>query len=127
MRNKWTKFNNVLMYISMVADFIAVISFSYLGRQFWWAVVLLGAIGVLVVHAVWGMLIEMSKNIIKLGSEKNTESALDNDKKEWVCPVCMKPNASIKRGNNHEQSITIFWWQKRLSDIICCINGHIHS
>ena len=95
MRNKWTKFNNVLMYISMVAGFIAVISFSHLGRQFWWAVVLLGAIGVLVVHAIWGMLIEMSKNIIKLGSEKNTESALDNDKKEWVCPVCMTPNASI--------------------------------
>lgn len=95
MRNKWTKFNNVLMYISMVAGFIAVISFSYLGGRFWWAVVLLGAIGVLVVHAVWGMLIEMSKNIIRSGSEKNTATVLDNKPEAWTCPMCMTLNAPI--------------------------------
>lgn len=95
MRKSWTSFNNVLMYISMVAGFIAVIAFSFYGREYWWAVVLLGFIAVLVLHGVWGMLIEMSKNIIKLGSENTSQGEMNNENSTWKCSVCMTENSAV--------------------------------
>ncbi len=94
MRKGWTKFNNVLMYISMVGGFITVISLSFYGKKYWWAVVLIGLIVVLAFHAVWGMLIEMSKNILKLGSDNKLANDSQNDVQEWTCPVCMAKNSS---------------------------------
>lgn len=95
MRKVWTNFNNVLMYISMVAGFIAVPAFSFLAGKNWWVVVLVGTLAVFLIHALWGMLIEMSKNIIKLGSDNVAHSDMSNENKAWNCPVCMSENSAI--------------------------------
>lgn len=97
MRKGWTNFNNVLIYLSMAAGVIIVISLCFYGGRYWWAVLLLGLIAVLVGHAVWGMLIEMSKNVIKLGSENENADAVQNAADEkaqfmWACPNCGNTN-----------------------------------
>ncbi len=101
MRKGWTNFNNVLMYLSMAAGVIIVIALCFYGGRYWWAVLLLGLIAVLVGHAIWGMLIEMSKNVIKLGSERDNSGVSQSVRKEWTCPNCAKVNTS---GNNFCQS-----------------------
>lgn len=95
MRKGWTSFNYVIIYISMVAGFIAVIAFAFYAGDYWWVVVLLGSIAVLVLHGVWGMLIEMSLNILVLGSENTSQGEMNNENSTWKCSVCMTENSVV--------------------------------
>lgn len=102
MKRKWTAFNKVMFVISIICGIILVIAatcisavnFRLGGNAFW--VCLLGIVGVLVTHSVWGMLIDISCNIINLHSQ--SPEALNNNVKinsenSWICSSCGRVNS----------------------------------
>ena len=106
MRNSWTKFNFIMMIISMVAGFVMVIvltcmavsSYSY--RNSAVMIFFMGAFIVLAFHSLWGLFIEMSKNIINLSHTNNGETGEIHspvsdkaDTEEWECTSCGHSNS----------------------------------
>lgn len=78
MEKKYTKLCKRVMVVSMVIGMICV---CMLGLQlegwFSFAVVIGGIVLVLAAHSFWGMIIEMSGNIIRIG-DKMTDSGEKN-------------------------------------------------
>lgn len=106
MRNSWTKFNFVMMIISMIAGLIlvivltsmAAISYSYKGSAA--IIFFVGTFLVLAFHSLWGLFIEMSKNIMNLAhtvdgtTGENVNSVRGNsDEETWVCASCGHSNS----------------------------------
>lgn len=103
MRNGWTKFNFVMMIISMIAGFVLVIvltsmaAISYKG--FAAIIFFVGVFLVIAFHSLWGLFIEMSKNIMNLSHTVdgsigvNVNSLGGNSVEEtWVCTLCGHSN-----------------------------------
>lgn len=77
MFNGWTKFNKVLLIISIICNIIMlIVAVCVLSDTFYWfekntvVFVIAGLFGIMMSHALWGLFIEMSRNIIRIG-EKN--------------------------------------------------------
>lgn len=115
MFNKWTKFNKGLMWFSIVAWLIVVIALTcvmasgYGTRNIAWVVAVGGTLVVFASHALWGLVIEMSQNLIIMsaksisggqGEKQNTSaqtanhvlSNMLNANGNWICDICGKEN-----------------------------------
>lgn len=68
----WTKINKILLGISVIFGFILVGILTYkcaennYTEQYSWIVFIIGIVVVLAVHALWGLFIEISNNLILL-------------------------------------------------------------
>lgn len=71
MYSKWTIFNKVLLIISIVIGVIGVIAISISASDDYrysdkiWLIVIIGLASVFITNAFWGMLIEMSRNLVE--------------------------------------------------------------
>ncbi len=116
MFQKWTKFNNVLLWFSIVAWLIVVIVFTcnmandHATKDFAWVVGVGGTFLVFAAHALWGLFIEMAKNIIVMSAKSfstvekgNTQTGYANNvindmiKTTWKCKNCGKENSAYNR------------------------------
>lgn len=66
----WTGFNRVLMGISMGVCFLLIAVIAYVLRDYWWIPVCVGIPVVFGAHCIWGLFVEMSKNIIRIGTNQ---------------------------------------------------------
>lgn len=74
MEKKYTKLCKRVMVVSMVIGMICVFMLGFqVEGWFGFAVVIGGIVLVLAAHSFWGMIIEMSGNIIRIG-DKMTDS-----------------------------------------------------
>ena len=102
MKRKWTAFNKVMFVISIICSLILVIAATCIsavnlrlgGNAFW--VCLLGIVIALVTHSVWGMLIEISCNIINLHSQSPEvlNNVKGNSENSWICSSCGRANSN---------------------------------
>ena len=104
MFSKWTKFNNVLLMVMICLTVIGVAVFSIVMKS--WIIALISIPTGLFLYGFWGMIVEISKNIILLGSKtadsgkeqsvfKNVPSA--NVSENWVCSECGTENNSARQ------------------------------
>lgn len=104
MFSKWTKFNNVLLMVMICLSIIGVAVFSIVTKN--WMIALISIPSGLIVYGFWGMIVEISKNIILLGAKnggsdkeqsvfKNVPSA--NVSENWVCAECGTENNSARQ------------------------------
>ena len=78
MEKKYTKLCKRALVVSMVISIICVFLLGFMVKGwFSFAVVIGGIVLVLVAHSFWGMIIEMSGNIIRIG-DKVTDSGEKN-------------------------------------------------
>lgn len=92
------------MIISMAISFIGVIITAFSIKEIGWIIACIGIPAVFILHAVWGLLIEMSNNIISLNSDtsdsRRDKRDSEKDKadsinsKKWVCKHCFTENPS---------------------------------
>lgn len=96
MKNKWTNFNSILIILSIIVCLIGVLILSIQYSSV--IIFILGIIIVAISHAVWGLLIEISKNILLLAPNKinrndnsqTTVPTMGNDC--WKCNKCSTAN-----------------------------------
>lgn len=121
----WTNFNRVLMGISMGVCFVLIVVVASILRDNWWIPVVIGIPVVFAAHCIWGLFVEMSKNIIRIGSMQMVPAAnqsanavpvngqndysapvsgqpgvnapvySENIPQDWTCPMCMTKNSKI--------------------------------
>lgn len=78
MENKYTKLCKRVMVVSMVISIICVFVLGFMVKGWFSFVVVIGGIVlVLAAHSFWGIFIEMSGNIIRIG-DKMTDSGEKN-------------------------------------------------
>lgn len=84
MFNNWTPFNKVLMIVSLMANVVMlIIGVCALSDAFYWfeksawIFVVAGLFGIIMVHSIWGLFIEMSKNIIRIGERTSGRGSGD--------------------------------------------------
>lgn len=97
----WTKINKILLGTSIIFGFILVGILTYkcaennYTQQYSWIVCVIGIIAVLAVHALWGLFIEISNNLIQLRikfcGEIKKESEYDESSEEPISSEDLKP------------------------------------
>ena len=104
MFSKWTKFNYVLLMVMICLSAVGVIVFSIVTKS--WIVALISVPSCLIVYGFWGMIVEMSKILILLGSGNPgngdgqsvfTNAPSVNVGKKWFCSECGTENNSARQ------------------------------
>lgn len=119
----WTGFNRVLMGISMGVCFLLIVVMVFILGSYWWIPVCVGIPLVFGLHCIWGLFVEMSKNIIRIGTiqlnfatkaqagqtagnnyattpasgqpEINDMFSENTAAQDWICPRCMMQNSAM--------------------------------
>lgn len=90
MKTKWTRFNKVLFVLSFICGFIFVIiltvNVSKLDDGYGTLTFMFGSLGVIAGHAVWGLLIEISENILSIDNPNIAADRQENN--TWHCLKC---------------------------------------